>query len=48
MAGSQIQESPLFRILCERDVVLSKAGNFQGKVPHGNVTGSRTLWNRGK
>ena len=48
MVDSQMQDSPLFRRLCERDVVLGKAGNFQGKGPRGKFTGSRTLWNRVK
>lgn len=48
MDGSQMQDSPLFRLLCERDVVLREARNLQGKFSHGNVTGSRTLWSTGK
>lgn len=36
MVDSQMQDSPLFRRLCERDVVLGKAGNFQGKALVGN------------
>ena len=34
----------MFRIVCERDAVLRKARNSQGKFPYGNVTGSRTVW----